>query len=150
VEDFIQSDAFSGEKKHSIDSKGRVIVPVQYRTEMGEELVIIRWLENSILMLTPTEWQKLCDRLEDMPNNRSGVRSFKRMIFSSVVKCVCDKLGRILIPENLRDHAQIAKSVTFVGQGSKVEIWGTETWQAYIDSNRQNFEKFAEELDPIF
>ncbi len=138
-----------GEFQHNIDSKGRVIVPVRFREQLGDKFIIAMWLDKCLLMVTPDEWQRICTNMQSLSSTKRESRAFTRMLFSSAVECECDKQGRILIPVKLRDYANLLKSISFIGVASRVEIWASELWNSYSDQAEEDFVDSAEKLGDI-
>ena len=112
-----------GEYQHNIDSKGRVIVPVKFREDLGECFYVTKGLDGCLFVLSGEGWKGLQEKIQSMPLSKS--RGLQRFFFSGATDVETDKQGRILIPQPLRDHAGLTKDVTFVGVSSRVEIWDT-------------------------
>ena len=116
----------TGEYQHNIDAKGRMIVPVKLREELGDTFVITKGLDGCLFALPMSEWEKLDAELRDKPISTS--RKIKRFFYASKTDCEIDGNGRILIPQPLREFAQIEKEVVVVGVSTRVEIWSKENW----------------------
>ncbi len=116
----------TGEYQHNIDAKGRMIVPVKLREELGDTFVITKGLDGCLFALPMPEWEKLDNELRDKPISTS--RKIKRFFYASKTDCEIDGNGRILIPQPLREFAQIEKEVVVVGVSTRVEIWSKENW----------------------
>ncbi len=123
---------FSGEYQHSIDAKGRVIMPAKFREALGERFVVTKGLDRNLLVFNMEEWQKFYDKLSTLPLASKSSRDFSRMFLAGAVECETDKQGRILLTTPLRAYASIIKDVTIIGNGNKVEIWSSENWNDYI------------------
>jgi len=123
---------FSGEYPHTIDAKGRVIMPVKFREALGESFVVTKGLDRNLLVFSQEEWQKFYDKLSTLPLASKSSRDFSRMFLAGAIECETDKQGRILITAPLRAYASLLKDVTVIGNGNKVEIWSTENWNEYI------------------
>ena len=135
-----------GEYNHTLDTKGRVIVPSRFREELGEVFVITRGLDNCLFLYPPREWSKLENELKNLPFTRSEARAFMRMFFSGASEVEIDKQGRILIPHILRDHASLKKEVVFIGVSNRAELWSKEAWEEYSSKSNLSFEQIAEKI----
>ena len=137
---------FMGEYNHTIDEKNRLIIPSKFRNQLGEQFVITRWLEKSLHGFPLAEWEKLVDKLSDLPVGASDARAFERLVMSGAAEVEFDKQGRILIPNNLVDYAQVEKETIVIGTGSGFEIWSQTNWNQYNDAASAKFEEIAEGL----
>ena len=119
---------FMGEYNHTIDAKGRLIVPSKFREQLGNEFVITKGLDGCLFVYSNEEWQNIENSFRDKPLTSKDARKFMRFFFAGAATCEVDKQGRILIPNNLREYAGIEKDVVSVGVLSRVEIWSKEKW----------------------
>ncbi|NLP37505.1 MAG: division/cell wall cluster transcriptional repressor MraZ [Firmicutes bacterium] len=140
---------FMGEYQHVLDAKGRMIMPARFREELGERFVITRGLDNCLFVYPLSEWTLLEQKLKTLPFTRSDARAFMRFFFSGAAECELDKQGRILIPNNLRDHAKLKKDVVVIGVSNRVEIWSQEVWDQYSEETGLSFESIAEKMIDI-
>lgn len=132
---------FMGEFDHTTDPKGRLIVPSKFRDELGEKFVVTRGLDGCLLAYASEEWEKVTTGLRSLSLvNKSG-RQFTRFFFAGAAEIDMDKQGRILIPEKLRDFANITKDVVTVGADNKIEIWSKDRYEG--------LENVPEEMDDI-
>ncbi len=134
-----------GEYQHNIDAKGRVIVPARFREDLGEHFYITKGLDGCLFVLSPEEWTRLQEKVKAMPISKA--RGLQRFFFSGAAEVEPDKQGRILIPQVLRDHAQLTKDVTFIGTSSRAEIWDSKRWNDF-NSNLTE-ESIAEAMDML-
>lgn len=137
---------FTGEYQHTLDEKGRVIVPARLRDELGERFMITRGLDQCLFIYTMEEWQKIEQKLKALPFTRSDARAFTRLFFSGAAELESDRQGRALIPQNLREYAGIEKDVMIIGVSNRVEVWCEQAWKKYCSEANENFEKVAEKL----
>jgi MraZ protein len=119
---------FMGEYNHSIDAKGRVIVPAKFRDNLGEEFVITQGLDGCLFIFPNEEWQKFEEKLKTLPMANKEARKFMRFFLAGAANVEFDKQGRILIPPVLREFAGLSKDVVMVGVGSRAEIWDKDRW----------------------
>lgn len=138
---------FMGEYSHSIDAKGRVILPAKFRDELGTQCVVTRGLEGCLSVYTMAGWMNLANAMKQLKASKENVRAFKRFLFGSAAEVEFDKQGRILIPSTLRDYAKLKKDVTVIGTGDKLEIWDAEAYAAYSAKIVPDMEEIAEGLD---
>lgn len=135
-----------GEFQHSIDEKGRMIVPVKFREGLGASFVVTRGLDKCLFVYPMREWETLEEKLKSLPMTRADARSFVRFFLSGATDCELDKQGRILIPGTLRDYATLTKDCVIIGVSSRVEIWSQDLWEQYAASASESFAEIAENL----
>jgi MraZ protein len=136
-----------GEYQHSVDTKGRLIVPSKFRDALGESFVITRGLDNCLFGYPMDEWRKLEEKLKSLPMTKKDARSFARFFFSGATEVEIDKQGRINIPSALLQHANLLKECVVVGVSSKIEIWSKEAWELYFEEAKDSFNEIAENMD---
>ena len=137
---------FLGEYQHSLDSKGRIIVPSKFREELGARFIATKGLDNCLFLYPMEEWKIIEEKLRALPFTRADVRSFARFFFSGAAELEIDRQGRILLPPNLREYAGIEKDLTIIGVGARVEIWANEKWAPYNQTAQSSYEVIAENL----
>jgi len=141
---------FYGEFDHTIDRKGRVIIPAKFRQALKEQqtesLFLTRGLDNCLFLFPESEWRMAESRFKQIPFTKSEGRKFNRLFFSGAAEVSVDSLGRILVPKTLKDFAGIKQHVVIVGVSTRIEIWSTEQWRAFYESSRQSFEEIAERV----
>lgn len=138
--------AFMGEYQHSVDEKGRMIIPAKFRDALGSAFVITRGLDHCLFVYPQEEWGVLEQKLKSLPLMKSDARAFTRFFFSGAIECELDKQGRVNIPSNLREHAKIDKETVVIGVSNRVEIWSKEAWEGYAEQSEQSFNDIAEKL----
>jgi MraZ protein len=116
-----------GEFNHSIDSKGRIIIPSKFREDLGEEFVITLGLDGCLFAYPNKEWNAFVEKLQTLPGTKEA-RQLQRYFMAGAAACEVDKQGRILIPTKLRETAALDKDIVFVGVMNKIEIWSKERW----------------------
>lgn len=134
-----------GEYQHNIDLKGRVAVPARFRDDLGALFYITKGLDNCLFVLPQDEWSRLVEKIKTMPISKA--RGLQRFFFSGAAEVVPDKQGRILIPQQLREHAELDKEVTFIGTSSRVEIWNSKKWAEFNSVLTQD--SIAEAMDTL-
>ena len=141
---------FRGRFEHTIDSKGRVSIPAKFRELLGEKyddrLIITTGLDPCLVAYPFEEWLKMEEKVSSMSMVKKEVKAFQRVFISRAAECLIDKLGRVLIPPNLRSHAQLEKDVVFAGMLKKFEIWSKERFFEVIRKAEENFEEMGETL----
>ncbi len=120
-----------GEYKHSLDPKGRLIMPARFREDIGSHFYVTIGTDACLRAYSFEEWNKYKAKIEDLPDSDNKARQYKRAIFSNSNECEVDKQGRILIASNLKDYAKLEKDVVIIGQSSYIEIWSAENWNDY-------------------
>lgn len=135
-----------GEFQHSIDTKGRLIVPSKLREQLGEKFVVTRGLDGCLFGYPQTEWEKLEEKLDQMPLAKKDARSFVRFFYSAATECEIDKQGRINIPNTLRKHASLEKNCVIIGVSTRIEIWDEQRWNDFSEETEENFDDIAETM----
>lgn len=135
-----------GEFSHSLDIKGRLTLPSELRAELSESFYITKGLDNCLFVYGETEWENLSNKLKTLPLSKSEVRAFVRFLFSGARKVECDKQGRFLIPQNLRDYAGLKKDIVLTGVMTRAEIWDKERYDAYNDEINPRVTEIVNEL----
>lgn len=137
---------FMGEYQHSLDTKGRLIIPAKFREQLGAEAVMTRGLDNCLFLFPQSEWEILEEKLKSLPLTKATARQFVRFFFSGATESDLDKQGRIIVPQNLRGYAEIDKDVTVIGVSNRIEIWSKDRWTHYMDEAEQSYEEIAENI----
>ena len=140
---------FMGEHGHTIDAKGRIIVPAKFRESLGDNFIITKGLDNCLFVYTNEEWQRFEEKLKTLPLTNKNARTFTRFFLAGAADVELDKQGRILIPSVLREFASLQKDVVFVGVGSRIEIWSKESWNDSISNYDDNMDEVAENMDSL-
>ena len=126
-----------GEFQHSIDSKGRLIIPAKFRDQLGSKCLFGYPMD---------EWRVLEEKLKKLPLNKRDARSFVRFFYSAATESELDKQGRINVPKTLRSHAGLEKKCVIVGVSNRFEIWSEERWNSFTDEAEENFDEIAENM----
>jgi MraZ protein len=144
---------FYGEYFHSIDRKGRLILPSKFRevskANFIEKFFVTRGLDKCLFMFAEEEWRTQEAKFKSISFTKSQARIFNRLYFSGAVEVIVDKQGRILLPQYLKDFAEIKREVVIVGVSNRIEIWAKDKWQEFYGNSRQSFEDIAEKLMDI-
>jgi MraZ protein len=140
---------FIGEYSYSIDIKKRLALPAKLRKELGNKVIITRGFENCLVVYPQTEWKSVMEELRKLPTGRAESRKFSRAILGGAVEVSLDKLGRVLIPDYLKEYAGLKKNVTICGLSNKLEIWDVEKWEEYRKKAEQDIDKVAENLPEL-
>ncbi|MBI2450567.1 MAG: division/cell wall cluster transcriptional repressor MraZ [Candidatus Nealsonbacteria bacterium] len=138
-----------GEYKHTIDSKKRLAVPAKFRSDLGESAVITKGLENCLVIYTLREWERLAKKLEELPSSQADARNFARIMLSGASDVELDKLGRILIPDYLKNYACLKKNVAILGLSNKIEIWDGDQWEEHKKKTENEAGNIAERLKEL-
>jgi len=141
---------FYGEYLHSIDRKGRIILPAKFRevakAHFVEKFFLTRGLDKCLFMFSEEEWRTQEAKFKGISFTKQQARTFNRLYFSGAVEIVPDKQGRILVPQYLKDFAEIKRDVILVGVSNRIEVWAKDKWQEFYGNSRQSFEDIAEKL----
>lgn len=137
---------FTGEYQHTIDDKGRLIMPAKFRDILGDACMITKGLDGCLFVYPQAEWSVLEAKLKNLPFTNKDARAFARFFFSGACECELDRQGRILVSSNLRDYAGLNKDVNIIGVGTRIEIWSRGTWEGYSKDTEQDYEELAEKM----
>lgn len=141
---------FYGEYSHSIDRKGRLILPSRFREISRENNIerffLTRGLDKCIFMFSEYEWATQEQKFKSMPFTKKESRSFNRMFFAGAMDVTPDKQGRFIIPTYLKEFSGISKDVMVVGVSSRIELWDKKTWTDFYATTRDSFEQIAENI----
>ena len=137
---------FMGEYHHSIDEKGRIIIPSKFRSELGDSFVITRGLENCLFVYSLVEWNKIVDRLKKLPFTKRDARNFTRFFLSGATVTELDKQGRANISSTLIDFANLEKECIVIGVNDRLEIWAKDNWEEFFNNNSDKLSDIAENL----
>lgn len=137
---------FTGEYRHSLDVKNRLIVPSKVREQMGDSIVITRGLDGCLFGYQLSVWQKMLEKLNSLPFTKKDARNFTRFMTSGAITLEFDKQGRIIIPSYLLDYANIRKNVIIVGVLNRIEIWEMSKWESFMQENVDCLSDISENL----
>ena len=137
---------FIGEYHHTIDEKGRIIIPAKFRENLGKEFIITRGIENCLFVYSLQNWAKITDKLSSLPFTKKDARTFNRFFMSGATNVELDKQGRVNISQPLIDYANLIKDCVVIGTGDRLEVWSQESWNSFFDSTKDNMSDIAENL----
>ena len=135
-----------GEYEHSLDVKGRLIMPVKLREDMGEKFIITKGLDGCLFGFSQNEWSNFEEKLKTLPLTNKNARDFVRFFLSGAIECEIDKQGRFLIASNLREYANMEKDVVIIGVGTRLEIWNKDKWKEYNSEENISADEIAENM----
>jgi MraZ protein len=140
---------FIGEYQHIIDEKGRLAIPIKFRSDLAKGAVVTRGLDNCLFIYAQDEWQKLADKLTKLPISKYNTRAFARLMLAGAMDLEIDKQGRIIIPDYLRRFAGLKKEVIVAGLYNRLEVWNEEAWLKYKQGTEKNSGDIAEKLGEL-
>ncbi len=132
-----------------MDAKGRLAVPVKFRLALARGAVVTRGLDNSLFIYTKKEWEKLAEKLSELPFSQANTRAFARLMLAGAMDVQLDKQGRIMIPEYLRKFAEIGKKAVIAGLYDRLEIWDEVKWEKYKKDTEKQSNEIAEHLGEL-
>ncbi len=138
-----------GEYNHTIDGKGRVIIPARLRDDLGDSIVICNGLEGCLFVYSQEEWEKFVEKLSTLPRMNKAARTFQRYFFATAPEGSFAKHRRVLVPPTLRNAAGLEKDVVLVGVLDRVEIWDKERWDERNQISEEDMDAIAEHMDAI-
>lgn len=140
---------FIGEYNHSLDQKGRLAIPVKFRSEFKNGAVVTKGLDNCLFLFTKNAWNELADKLSKLPISQSKSRAFARMMLAGAMDVKLDKQGRIMLPDYLRKYGSLSKKNVIAGVFNRLEIWNEKTWDVYKQSVEKESTQIANELGDL-
>ncbi len=140
---------FIGEHQHSIDEKGRLQVPVKWRSKLAEGAVITKGFDGSLKFYPLPVWGEIAEKLSQLPQSEPSARAYVRQVLAGAVDVELDKLGRVLLPPYLRQYAHLKKQVTLAGLHNHIEVWDSATWESYQGTIDQDSDDFTRTLKEI-
>lgn len=138
-----------GEYTHTIDGKKRVAIPSRLRKELGAKAVITKGLDNCLFIFPSKEWQKLVEKLSNLPIGQRDTRGFSRLMLAGASEVDLDTLGRVLIPDYLKNYAQLKKNVVIAGVYNRLEIWDKAKWDIFKNQSEKDVDNMAERLGEL-
>ena len=137
-----------GEYRHNLDDKNRLSLPSKFRKEMGKSVVITPGLDSCLFIFTVNEWEKISERLSSSETSmlQANNRSFNRYLLGGAVEVEVDAVGRMLVPEYLRERAKLKSKVVFIGVRDRVELWDEKAWESYRSEVEAKADALAEKL----
>ena len=129
-----------------LDEKGRLILPAKFRDELGDGVVITRGQERCLYVFSSKEFASVHDKIRQAPVTNEEARRYLRVFLSGATDETPDKQGRVLLPQLLRDYANLSKELVIIGVGARAEIWDAQTWNEYLARNEDGFSSQAEEV----
>ena len=135
-----------GEYEHSLDAKGRLIMPAKLREDIGEKFIITKGLDGCLFGFSKQEWTNFEEKLKTLPLTNKNARDFVRFFLSGAIECEIDKQGRFLITSNLREYAKLEKDTVIIGVGTRIEIWDKEKWKSYNSDENISADEIAENM----
>ena len=140
---------FIGEYSHTLDAKGRLIIPSIFREELHTSFILTRGLDGCLTIYSLKQWEKIFEEINKLPDTKKDTRKYVRDLTSNATECALDAQGRILIPDNLLQAVAIEKDCVVVVANDHIEIWNEEAWKKYYEDAAKNFEDVAENLTDL-
>lgn len=138
-----------GEYTHTIDDKNRTSLPARFRKEVGRKVVITHGLDNCLFLYPVREWEKIAEKLAGLSMGQADTRGFNRFMLAGAVDVDIDSVGRMLIPEHLKNFAKLAGKVVFIGVHNRIEVWNENLWLEYKRKIESQADSLAEKLGEV-
>lgn len=135
-----------GEYLHTLDAKKRLSMPAKFRKEVGKKVVITRGLDACLFLFPQKSWEKIAGKLSSLPFGQADTRGMSRFILAGAVETEVDNAGRILVPDYLKDFADLKSRVVLAGVSDRIEIWNEKTWEEYKHRIEKGADQMAEKL----
>lgn len=136
---------FMGEYHHSIDDKGRLIIPSKIRYELGDDFVITRGLDGCLFVYKKSVWENIINKYQTLPNIKD-TRNFMRFFLSGATESSFDKQGRVNLSQTLINYASLTKDCVIIGVGNRLEIWDESKWDNFINENEEGLSDITDKL----
>lgn len=140
---------FIGEYIHTLDPKKRLALPSKFRKELGKKVVITRGLDNCLFVYPIKAWQKMSAKIAELPMGQADTRGFGRFMLAGAVESDIDTIGRILVPDFLKDFAKLETQVSVIGVHDRVELWSKGLWDEYRNRIEKQADALAEKLGEV-
>ncbi|HEY6019016.1 MAG TPA: division/cell wall cluster transcriptional repressor MraZ [Candidatus Paceibacterota bacterium] len=140
--DIEKTNMLIGEYLHTLDNKKRISLPAKFRKEVGRKVVVTRGLDSCLFMYPQKAWEKIAAKVSDLPVGQADTRGMSRFLLAGAVEVEVDSAGRILIPDFLKDFADLKTRVVLAGVSDRIEIWNEKTWEEY----KRRIEKSADQM----
>ena len=140
---------FIGEYYYNLDAKGRMAIPSKIRNQVGETLIITRGLDSCLFLYEKKDWEQLAEKIKNLPLSQANSRAFARLMLAGAMEVAIDGQGRILIPDYLRNYADLKKKIVLVGVYDRVEIWDEDNWNTYKNKTERESSEIAEKLSQL-
>ena len=140
---------FMGEYHHNLDSKGRLIIPADFRKQIGDKMIFTKGMDGCIFGYTEEVWQKVQAKLAHLPLTKRNTRKFTRLFYSGAMESEFDKQGRVNLTTTLKKHAELTKECVIVGVSDRIEIWSLKNWESFEEEATSDYDDIAENLDDI-
>ena len=138
-----------GQYEHTIDTKKRLALPSKFRRELGSKVIITKGIDNCLVIYPEKEWKTVSDRIGKLPVSQVEARSFSRIMLGGAMEISLDKLGRILVPDYLKNYAGLKKNVIVCGLSNRLEIWDSKKWEIYKKRVEKGVSKLVSKLGPL-
>ena len=141
---------FVSNYSHSVDDKGRFVMPSKYRDQLDGRCMVTKGMDNHCLYIfTLDEWEDFAARLRALPNSKPEIRNLQRHFLAEAELAEIDKQGRCLISIQLREYAGITSGIKLLGLGNKIELWSSENWSAFEEETTVDVADIAGSIDLI-
>jgi MraZ protein len=135
-----------GEYHHSIDEKGRLIIPAKFRYELGDKFIITKGLDGCLFVYPRNEWESIVSKLKALPFTKKDARTFMRFFLSGATECEFDRQGRVGITSPLAEYADLTKDCVVIGVNDRLEIWSKDRFENFFKENEESLSDIAENL----
>ena len=137
---------FIGEYQHNLDTKGRITMPSKFREELGNTFYITKGMDGCLFVFPEDEWIEMDKKIKALRLSRKDARGIARLFYAGAIDVSLDKMGRVLLPGNLRQYASLEKEAIIIGVSSRVEIWDKDRWQSYNNDDDFNYDMLTESM----
>jgi len=139
---------FLGTHTPRLDEKGRLFLPAKYREELAQGVIVTKGQERCVYVFPEAEFSRITEALRTAPVTAKGLRDYSRVFFASASDEIPDKQGRITIPPALREYAALRRECVVIGANTRLEIWDSAAWAAYLGQQEDAFSEASEEVLP--
>ncbi|WP_300408344.1 division/cell wall cluster transcriptional repressor MraZ [Lagierella sp.] len=140
---------FIGEYQHNLDSKGRITMPSKFRDELGKSFYITKGMDGCLFVFPEEQWIEMDKKINNLRLSRKEARGIARLFYAGAIDVSLDKMGRVLLPGNLREYAMLKKEAIVIGVSTRVEIWDKDRWESYNDDEDFNYDILTERMSDL-
>ncbi len=140
---------FIGEYQHNLDSKGRITMPSKFRDGLGKNFYITKGMDGCLFVFPEEQWIEMDKKINNLRLSRKESRGIARLFYAGAIDVSLDKMGRVLLPGNLRQYASLDKEAIVIGVSTRVEIWDKDRWESYNDDEDFNYDILTEKMSDL-
>lgn len=140
---------FIGEYQHNLDTKGRITMPSKFREDLGDHFYITKGMDGCLFVFPESEWIEMDKKIRGLKLSRKDARGIARLFYAGAIDVSLDKMGRVLLPSNLREYSSLTKEAIIIGVSTRLEIWDKDRWESYNGDEDFNYDMLTQNLSDL-